>query len=489
MSTAADDRMALAAQLASEWDLYDSDELRREALAEFAPDLTARQLAGLLDLARGVRERGASTNGNGEPSPAVLPDGEELAAERAQQVAELVEHLAERGWSDRALRLVDSDAYARDARRELAELLKSHRLTKPEATELIERVAYGLTNVDGVMDLTADPEPHEVLIDGLLVRGYLHSVYGDRGTLKTLMLVWACCVLAENGQHSILFEYEMPPALLARLIDDLGFDRAAMLRYFHVIEPTEAGQVFSAALVSRYLARWPETVLVGLDNLGEALDDSDPDASENSAGDSRRMLRIMRTVSRRGSRPATVVIDHTGVSGGRARGSTAKGQAVDVELDFTLASPLRRDHIGKLEVVCRKDRTTEIGLGRKWAYEIGDGDGGLPISEADPNALSDPSDAWGEVGAKLREALRKHDLAARDAGADDRSITQSALCDRAGITKGGARRRAVGVLTIMANDTERSGVKMTTKRHGKATRQLFEWVEPQPEGGDNGLPL
>jgi hypothetical protein len=454
-----------------------------EADPRAAREAFARLLAGMEEGERKRALRAVEMLAMNRPAANLhefeLTTGEELAAERGEQIARLVEFVAAKGWTDRRLRLADTDAAALEARALLAKELDGERLNAKETDDLIDRVAYGLERADGVMDLRAEWEPYEHLIDGLIVSGFNHYWYGDRGTLKTLMLIWACCALASQGKHSLLFEYEMPGAVIQRMIDDMGFDRDEIATYFHIVDPREAGQPFSASLVGRYLARWPKTALVGLDNLGEALDDSGPEASENSAGDARRLLSIMRAVSRQGNAPAVITIDHTGVAGMRARGSTAKGQAVDVEFEFALTTKLTRAQAGKLVLSCRKDRTSDIGNGTKLAFDIGDGNGALPVVAADPN--TDNSDPWGQVGAALREALRQYNRDARDAGAADHTVAQEKLCELAGIPQGKQREQAKTVLRAMAEQTFRSGVRITPVKRGQRVFYTVEWVEPEGE--------
>jgi len=125
---------------------------------------------------------------------------------------------------------------------------------------------------------------------------------------------------------------------------------------------------------------------------------------------------------------ATVALDHLPHHrNDAARGSTAKAQIMDVAFSIEAKPTVRRDRPGKLKLTCRKDRPSFIGKGTEQWFDIGDGNGGLPITPCQPEQEHGISDRQ----AAILVALEKHDES--DPGVP---LSQNAVLKLAGVKKG-----------------------------------------------------
>ena len=342
--------------------------------------------AGLLDrsyaaaVAR-AEQRRASRNGTAPQ----LWTPERLIATRQDRLDAMAATAERWAWSDTArLRLLDRDTNARDARHDLSlDVFDTDFATWPaaERDELLDLFAEDCKADEEIMDLRGEIRRARLLNFPNAVPLYeqmCHLWFGTQESLKTLMLLHVACLLAERGQHSLIFEYEIGQELLKQNIEDLGFDRERMAEYIH-IAPVEAQ--LSTGLVLHWLGKFPEVALIGLDNVTEAMS-LIPDSSENAAQDVNRTLRIFRNLShKRGI--VSVLIDHTGHTEGRARGSSVKAHIVDVMCGFKQSTFLTREQVGVLDVDFTKDRGSLLGRGAKRSFEVGDGHGALPVEPSE----------------------------------------------------------------------------------------------------------
>lgn len=376
----------------------------RSAPATYTPADLGRYLATLSDseevaqFLRQARMLAAAQEDVPAAAPPALKSGEEWAdmvAARRQATEGILRDL---GYLDHAMRLLDDDDNARACRsRALAKVVADLNVSEGIASDLIRNVALG----DGgseVLDLCGDAEDAQFLIVDRLYEGKFHLLFGAEGTNKTTLMLHDAGTLADQRSHSLLFEYEMDESAVKRLLDDLGYEREAVAKYVHVVSPREP---FSAAMMLRYLGRWPDVRLVVLDNVSEAIALGGGEASENSSGDVLRTLSVLRNVAH-DRNIATVAIDHLPHHRtDAARGSTAKAQIADVAFSIEASPPVRRDRPGKLKLTCRKDRPSLIGKGRELWLRIGDGEGGLPIVPVEVEQSK-----WDDTAVALISALQ-----------------------------------------------------------------------------------
>lgn len=437
----------------------------------------ARHLATLDSDGRALAVRKAETRAMAVVDDAVLraPDlqsGEEWAATLGMRLEATRSILDDLGYMDNALRLLDHDDNAEACRRAALRAVRSELpVSEDTAKDLILGVASGITGDAEVVTLTGEIVPTAFLTDGRWYEGKLHLLFGREGTNKTTLLLNDACALATEGKHSILFEYEMDANAVKQMIEDLGYDRAEMDKFVHVVCPREQ---FSSGVLLRFLGRWPEAQMIVLDNVSEAI--ASGDGSENESMDVIRTLGMLRNVAHdRGI--AAVALDHLPHHrNDAARGSTAKAQIMDVAFSIEALPPVRRERAGKLKLVCRKDRPSMIGKGTETWLSIGDGEGGLPIAPLDREA---EQGTWSETQVGLISKLT--DWCEDNPGQD---IGVTPLLALLGVTGGRKFAEAKADLVALHSDPS-APVEMRVVRNGRAAEQLrfrVAEVASEPDG-------
>jgi hypothetical protein len=440
-------------------------------MSDITVDVVAQHLASLSDVEevnmflRQARMLAAATEDTQAINPPALKSGEEWADLTAGRLQVTGDILRDFGYMDNVMRLLDDDDNAQACRtRAVGKVMVDLGVARDIATTLVRNVALG----DGgseVLDLRGDVDAAEFLIEDRLYVGKFHLLFGAAGTNKTTLMLHDAGTLAQQGKHSILFEYEMDESAVKLMLDDLGFDREQVAQYIHIVCPSES---FSAAMLLRYLGRWPDAQLIVLDNVSEAIALGDGDTSENSAGDVLRTLSVLRNIAHDRD-IATVAIDHLPHHrSDAARGSTAKAQIADVAFSIEASPPVRRDQAGKLKLTCRKDRPSLIGKGRTIWLRIGDGEGGLPIVPIEVEESK-----WDETAVALISALQTWN--------DDNpgeEIGTTALIKLAGFPTSGRKfTQASAALVALSRDLDAPVAMRVVKRGSQEhTKYLYSEV-------------
>ena len=176
-------------------------------------------------------------------------------------------------------------------------------------------------------------EEHEDpwIIEGILARGRGHSIYAKHKTGKSLLSLWMALAAIDQGAIVIYLDYEMTEDDLRERLEDMGCGSETdlnRLRYaFAQLPPldTKEGGEALMGLVDAEKASHPGVdVVVVIDTIGRAVE-----GEENPADTIRAFyFHTGAQLKRRGV--TFVRLDHAGWEGQHARGSSAKGDDVDV---------------------------------------------------------------------------------------------------------------------------------------------------------------
>jgi hypothetical protein len=217
--------------------------------------------------------------------------------------------------------------------------------------------------------LLYEVEPPEQLIDALLYREGIHSVYSPGGTGKTILALWVALRAIEQGSTVLYIDEENGTYHITELLKHMGAD------------PELVGEHFKYApapgLNKSEVDKWHRTVsqvrpdLVVFDSFADhlALDGLSENASTDVTGWIKAFAQPVKDAG-----GAVLILDHVAKdSGGKgARGSTAKLAKVDVAWKLTLDQPFNREVTGRITLSRDKDRKGAMPYSR--TFEIG-GDG------------------------------------------------------------------------------------------------------------------
>lgn len=167
----------------------------------------------------------------------------------------------------------------------------------------------------------------------VLAKGRGHAIFASRKEGKSLFtLSMAAKLASEAACHVLYLDFEMTEEDVYDRLEDMGYGRNTDLSLFrYALLPslppldTEAGGVALMTAVDRMAAEEPEAhIVVVIDTIGRAVQ-----GEENSADTWRAFY--MHTGMRFKQRGVTWLrLDHSGWDGEHARGSSGKGDDVDV---------------------------------------------------------------------------------------------------------------------------------------------------------------
>jgi AAA domain len=188
--------------------------------------------------------------------------------------------------------------------------------------------------------------------------GCVNGIHGGDGDGKSMVAALATAQQIHDGHHVIWVDFEEPneATLLERLRDIFGLDPDMIDRQLHYHGPTEPFDDIAVAAIKRDAAEDDVTLIV-VDSLGEAfgLEGVDEDKDKDVAP---WMRRVARTLADAG--PAVLNIDHATKaadnplhpSGSKRKRAAITGQSYLLEA----ATPLTREHGGRVTLKCAKDR-------------------------------------------------------------------------------------------------------------------------------------
>lgn len=286
------------------------------------------------------------------------------------------------------------------------------------------------------VDRWDDPDPEfSFVVDGLIADGMIHWASGKHGALKSTMGAHAALQAMRDGRHAVWLDWEVGRRQAKRRFRAAGItaDMAReLLRYRYLPPITDTSDATAELLRAEVEAL--DRPLVVIDSMSKALAGTGCD--ENSNADVSRFSDAILQRALKGAGATVYVIDHEGRHQARssdyvARGASTKDADADITYRFFVEEEPDRQTVGKLRIICQKDREDALGgLTRQWErskysrrgerwFTVGDAQGGLPVA-----AIEQPSDARrdGEE-AVLRLAIVNF---LRDSGEE---FSQSALRD------------------------------------------------------------
>ncbi len=383
---------------------------------------------------------------DGDETPPRLRSDEQVAEDReriAGRVAALIKGM---GYSDSAHRLAGSEEDARSARDAVALRLweLEPQMSLAEAQKAVKAAG---TTIAPYFDASfgqewgAPPKDWSTLVDGLIVDGLTHWIGGTHGALKSTVGAHAAVTAMDSERDVVWLDWEVGRDQARGKLWLAGArDGEQVRQLFHYVNGANLRDDGMAKLLGEAGAM--NRPFVVIDSASKAL--ASLGLNENDNGDvSAFTAKVLVPLKAAGA--TLYVIDHAGRSQSAssdyvARGASTKDADADLTYRFDATEPPTRTSVGKLRVVCQKDRESARGegwndsrhsrFGERW-YDVGDGAGGLPITPADQPSeahkaalfgdlrraiVARASEANGEVVAQrtLREDLRARGLKFRD---------------------------------------------------------------------------
>lgn len=216
------------------------------------------------------------------------------------------------------------------------------------------------------------PEP-EVMVDDLLYTEGVHWISGHPGSGKTTLTMYVAILVMLEGRHVVWLDYEggVRPTLRRLIASQCPVD-VALERFHYAGWPKDAPSYLDAVA-----DRWPHALVV-IDSASKALQSEGFD--ENSPSEVTGWVTpIVKATKQRGL-PA-IVIDHVVKQATQqtrySRGAGSKLADADVAWFVNAETPFNRTTVGSVSVHQQKDREGYLPF-TNW-YQIGDGDGGLPV--------------------------------------------------------------------------------------------------------------
>jgi hypothetical protein len=257
--------------------------------------------------------------------------------------------------------------------------------------------------VENLADLDDDAPP-PILAD-VLVEAQVNWLSGHPAHGKTTIAMHAALTAARDGRDVLWIDYEGGRAPTKRRLMAMGATAADFALFHYTYSPRVTADAAGLQSILDVLQEMPGALVV-LDSASKAL--SAAGLSENSADDTTKLttevilpLREYATV---------VVIDHVTKGATRttpyARGSGAKLADAEVMWYVEAVEPFSRSQVGKVLLTKHKDR--EGVLPERVSFEVGDGNGKLPVKrvadDADSARVTD-----GKPRSIVLDALRSND--------------------------------------------------------------------------------
>ena len=227
-----------------------------------------------------------------------------------------------------------------------------------------ERSLVGRAIVEGI-------EPPELLVDGLIYRGGIHSWIAEGETGKSMLALWASILVMRRGENVLYLDQEGAVGMVAERLEALGADPETLDRRFHYYQAPNVtlDQEPLTDLLER--ARGANAALVVFDSWADflALEGLD----ENDSMDvTRWVTKVVYPLRDLGA--AVLLLDHSNkeAKGKGGRGSTAKRNKMDASHKLQKVGDFHRDKVGRVRFVVDKDRLG--AMDRTTAFRLG-GDG------------------------------------------------------------------------------------------------------------------
>jgi RecA-family ATPase len=187
------------------------------------------------------------------------------------------------------------------------------------------------------------------LIDQLLYKQAITSLYAPGGSGKTIMALWIAMLVMEQGLNVVYVDEENGQLRIAERLQQLGADPDTVAEHFLYADGP------GLTLDAGNLAMWEATIeqaepaLVIFDPFADLLALSN--LEENSAGDVTKWMKAFaQPVKERGG--AILILDHVMKDdGGKyARGSSAKHAKVAAAWKLKVETEFDRNTVGEVSI-------------------------------------------------------------------------------------------------------------------------------------------
>lgn len=227
-----------------------------------------------------------------------------------------------------------------------------------------ERSLVGRAIIEGI-------EPPELLVDGLIYRGGIHSWIAEGETGKSMLALWVSILVMRQGENVLYLDQEGAVGMVAERLEAMGADPETLDRRFHYYQSSSVTLAQEPLTDLLKKAREANAALVVFDSWADflALDGLD----ENDSMDvTRWVTKVVYPL--RDLPAACLLLDHSNkeAKGKGGRGSTAKRNKMDASHKLQKVGDFHRDKVGKVRFAVDKDRLG--AMDRTAAFLLG-GDG------------------------------------------------------------------------------------------------------------------
>lgn len=275
------------------------------------------------------------------------------------------------------------------------------------AHNALERVYVGKAITEGV-------EPPEELVERVLLKARVTSIYSGPGKGKTWLALWLILKVIEQGLPVLFFDSENGLSIVSERLEALGADPDDIDKYLYYY-PHPALDLRQETVQTYQELLNIKPALVVFDSWVNFLASAGLD--ENSSVDVEQWS-VAYALSARNRDSAVLILDHVPKDGSGSRGSGRKKDMVDVQYSLASLMPFDRDSVGSITLKREKDREGWL----PWSIHFdvgGDGTGGFKFEptfeaeDADENeeaALEVLSNAFPEGGKAVEWQRACYDL-------------------------------------------------------------------------------
>lgn len=263
--------------------------------------------------------------------------------------------------------------------------------------DIAERLAAGL------------PAPKELIEgQGLFYENMVHAFIGHPEHGKTTVVMHQAIKYMETGGHVIWLDWDAGVVPTLRRMKACGASDALLSERLHLV----SGHSLSAddgegrKAIDRAMLRWPGALFV-FDSTAKALDAAGLD--ENSPVECTRWgTEIITPIREGGCTPARIghVTKGSTPSNAYERGAGSKLADTDVQWYINRERKSDIEHIGTMKAHRLKDR--EGCLPEAIRYEVGDGKGGLPLTQIEVEQEGSESKRDQARLLKMLQVIRNH---------------------------------------------------------------------------------
>jgi hypothetical protein len=287
------------------------------------------------------------------------------------------DHEERRGLPQPALRAVPGSRTAPDPAAELA---------SPETAPARSGGPFQRADLAGALESGVDPP--EVLVDGVLLAGSVHSIYSAGGTGKTYMMLYLVSDVVKAGKPVLIFDLENGLRIITERLGQFGiYPRQAeeLIHYYPF-----PSMPFEAAVIGEFeeLLDVVQPALVVFDSWVNCLAACGLD--ENSPVDVTTWSETYPQKARMREQ-AVLILDHVPKDGTGPRGTGRKRDYVDVLWELRNPQKFDRQKVGRIDLHLRKDRVGWLPHVR--TFSVGSGQDGFVFR--DSHGTIEPADEAG----------------------------------------------------------------------------------------------